>query len=192
MRLRWLAAGFLLAAALFLGLRRLGVGGDVRETLSPPGVVKEIQQLNSLVSVKYILQKAIGLEEKKIPFGSERILLIVQAEVLGGVELDKLAAYHVTTDGLRFTIALPPPKILHIVVDDKETRVWDRSVTWWTPWVPANLDLERQARLAAKEAIEKSALDMGILEQAKKNAQMSIRGLLMGLGAKSVAFIAGT
>jgi len=192
MRLRWLAAGFLLAAALFLGLRRLGVGGDVRETLSPPGVVKEIQQLNSLVSVKYILQKAIGLEEKKVPFGSERILLIVQAEVLGGVELDKLAAYHVTTDGLRFTIALPPPKILHIVIDDKETRVWDRSVTWWTPWVPANLDLERQARLAAKEAIEKSALDMGILEQAKKNAQMSIRGLLMGLGAKSVAFIAGT
>jgi len=192
MRLRWLAAGFLLAAALFLGLRRLGVGGDVRETLSPPGVVKEIQQLNSLVSVKYILQKAIGLEEKKVPFGSERILLIVQAEVLGGVELDKLAAYHVTTDGLRFTIALPPPKILHIVIDDKETRVWDRSVTWWTPWVPANLDLERQARLAAKEVIEKSALDMGILEQAKKNAQMSIRGLLMGLGAKSVAFIAGT
>ena len=192
MRLRWLAAGFLLAAALFLGLRRLGVGGDVRETLSPPGVVKEIQQLNSLVSVKYILQKAIGLEEKKVPFGSERILLIVQAEVLGGVELDKLAAYHVTTDGLRFTIALPPPKILHIVIDDKETRVWDRSVTWWTPWVPANLDLERQARLAAKEAIEKSALDMGILEQAKKNAEMSIRGLLMGLGAKSVAFIAGT
>jgi hypothetical protein len=153
MRLRWLAAGFLLAAALFLGLRRLGVGGDVHETLSPPGVVKEIQQLNSLVSVRYILQKAIGLEEKKVPFGAERILLIVQAEVLGGVELDKLAAYHVTTDGLRFTIALPPPKILHIVVDDKETRVWDRSVTWWTPWVPANLDLERQARLAAKEAI---------------------------------------
>jgi hypothetical protein len=192
MRLRWLAAGFLLAALLFLGLRRWGVGGDVRETLSPPSVVKEIQQLNSLVTVKYVVQKAIGLEEKKLPFGTERILLIVQAEVLGGVELDKLTAYHVTSDGARYTIALPTPKILHLVIDDKETRVWDRSVTWWTPWVPANPDLERQARLAAREAIEKSALDMGILEQAKKNAQASIRGLLTGLGAKSVTFIAGT
>ena len=92
-RLRWLAAGFLLATAMFWGLRSCTSFGDaMSKSLSPPGVLREIQQLNSLVSVKYVLQRAVGLEEKKVPFGSERILLFVQAEVLAGVELDKLAS----------------------------------------------------------------------------------------------------
>jgi hypothetical protein len=193
LRLRWLAAGFLLATALFWSLRSFtSLGGGVGQTLSPPGVLREIQQLNSLVSVKYVLQRAVGLEEKKVPFGSERILLFVQADVLAGVELDKLAAYQVTGGGGRFTIMLPPPAILHVVIDDTQTRVWDRAITWWTPWVPANPDLERQARLTAKEAIEKAAIEGGILAKAKENAQASIRGLLMGLGAKSVTFVPGS
>jgi len=83
-------------------------------------------------------------------------------------------------------IALPPPKIIRVVIDDKQTKVWDRRITWWTPWVPYNPDLERQARLAAKEAIEQSAIEMGILDQAKRNAELSIRSLLEAFGAKSV------
>ena len=38
----------------------------------------------------------------------------------------------------RMQVVLPPPKIIHIVIDDKETKVWDRRITWWTPWVPYN------------------------------------------------------
>jgi hypothetical protein len=79
---------------------------------------------------------------------------------------------------------LPPPKIVHIVIDDKATKVWDRQITWWTPWVPFNPDLERQARLTAREAIEQGAIEMGILEQARRNADTGIRGLLETVGLK--------
>ena len=196
-RFRWLTVGAILgvltSAALFLAVWRFtNLGDSSRQTLSPPSIAKEIQQLNSLVSVKYVLQKAIGIEEKKVPFGTEKIFLFMQAEVLAGVELDQLTGSSITADSGRIAISLPLPRILHVVVDDKETRVWDRGITWWTPWVPANVDLERQARLQAKEAIEKAALEMGILAKAKENAQTSIRGLLIGLGAKTVVFIPGT
>ena len=196
-RFRWLTVGAILgvltSAALFLAVWRFtNLGDSSRQTLSPPSIAKEIQQLNSLVSVKYVLQKAIGVEEKKIPLGTEKIFLFMQAEVLAGVELDQLTGSSITADSGRIAISLPLPRILHVVVDDKETRVWDRGITWWTPWVPANVDLERQARLQAKEAIEKAALEMGILAKAKENAQTSIRGLLIGLGAKTVVFIPGT
>src|ERR1700675_4560565 len=80
----------------------------------------------------------------------------------------------------------PAPKIVHIVIDDKQTKVWDRRITWWTPWVPFNPDLERQARLAAKDAIERGAIEMGILNQARRNADAGIRSLLETLGVKSV------
>ena len=65
--------------------------------------------------------------------------------------------------------------------------MWDRQITWWTPWVPYNPDLERQARLKAREEIEKAALEMGILDQARRNAEASIRSLLQIFGMKSVS-----
>jgi len=150
-------------------------------------VVREIQSLSELVSVKYTVQKVVGLEEKKTPVGAEKLLLIVQAEVLAGVDLAALSPgdIKILPDG-NVKIALPPARIFHIVIDEKETKVWDRQITWWTPWVSPDPDLERQARLAATKSIEQAALDMGILDQARRNAETVIRNLLETLGAKSV------
>ena len=49
-----------------------------------------------------------------------------------------------------------------------------------------NPDLERQARLQAQETIEKAAIEMGILAQARRNAEAGVRSLLDTLGVKSV------
>ncbi len=151
-------------------------------------MVREIQSLSELVSVKYTVQKVVGLEEKKSPVGSEKLLLIVQAEVLAGVDLSALTPTGIKIlPGGNIKLALPPAQIFHIVTNDKETKVWDRQITWWTPWVSPNPDLERQARLAATTSIKQAALDMGILDQAQRNAENVIRNLLQTLGAKSVA-----
>ena len=192
MRIRWAAfgivAGVLLAAIAFLSSRTVTREASPARTLDAASVVHEIQRLNELVSVKYTVQKVVGLEEQKVPFGSEKLLLFVQAEVLAGIDLSMLAARDVKLlPAGRMQIALPAPKIVHIVIDDKQTKVWDRRITWWTPWVPFNPDLERQARLAAKEAVERAAIEMGILDQARRNAETGIRGLLETFGIKSVS-----
>lgn len=162
-----------------------------RETLSPPAVLKQIQQLSQLVSVKYAVQQVVGFEEKKVPVGTEKILLFVQAEVLAGIELDKLSPADLSfTRPTGLSISLPPPRILHIVIDDQQTKVWDRRITWWTPWVPYNADLERQARLSARDAVQKAALDMGILDAARTNAQTAIRQFAQNFGILEVTFSA--
>ena len=192
LRTRWIAlgvvAGILLAAIAFLVLRKTGtLEISAARTLDAPVVVHEVQRLNELVSVKYTVQKVVGIEEKKVPLGSEKLLLFVQAEVLAGIDLSALAAGDVRVmPGQRIQITLPPPRIVHIIIDDQQTKVWDRRITWWTPWVPFNPDLERQARLTARETIEQAAIEMGILDQARSNAEVSIRSLLEALGAKSV------
>jgi hypothetical protein len=66
--------------------------------------------------------------------------------------------------------------------------VWDRTKTWWTPWVPYSKDLEQKARLEGLENIRKTATEMGILTQARNNAETSIRSLLSLAGIKAVAF----
>ncbi len=191
MRMRPVAFGVILgvlsAVIVFVIAHRITSATSPATTLDPVSVVHQIQRLNELVSVKYTVQKVVGLEEQKVPFGSEKLLLFVQAEVLAGIDLSKLAAEDIKwLPGKRMQLTLPPPKIEHVVIDDKETKVWDRQITWWTPWVPYNPDLERQARLKAKDAIQQAAIDMGILDQARRNAEAGIRSLLETFGVKSV------
>ena len=191
MRTRWVAlglvAGALLASIVFLISRTLTREAFIGNSVDSSAVVREIQRMNELVSVKYTVQKVVGLEEQKVPVGSERLLLIVQAEVLAGIDLSAIKSSDVKVlPDKAIYVGLPAPRIVHIIIDEKQTKVWDRRITWWTPWVPFNPDLERQARLTAKEEIEKAALDMGILDQARRNAEVSIRSLLETLGVKAV------
>jgi hypothetical protein len=154
-----------------------------------PGLIREVQQLNELVSVKYSIQKVVGLKEDKVPFGSESILLVVQGTVLGGVDLKNLQERDIGVDGKVVSVRLPQANILHVYLDDKLTQVWDRRITWWTPWVPFNPDFERKARLAAVESIRKQAEEMGILRDAKRNAEQTLDRLLKALGAGEVRFM---
>ncbi len=162
----------------------------IRRVVDAPAVVREIQELSELVTVRYSIQKVVGLEEEKVPFGSEKILLMVQGDVLGGVDLSLLSTndVQVTADGV-VTARLPQPKVMHVYVDEKQTRVWDRSKTWWTPWEPYDPELEQKARLAALEAIQAAALQMGILSNAQDNAENTVRKLLRAGGVESVRFV---
>jgi hypothetical protein len=186
-------AALLLAVALGGGAFYFGYQtarrGATRTTLNSSAVLQQIQNLSELVSVQYRIQKVIGLEEEKVPFGSEKIVLMVQASVLGGVDLAALTTQQVICAGNRVTVRLPPAKVLHVFVNDKETRVWDRTKTWWTPWVPFSPDLEQKARQAALEAMQAAARDMGILTNAQRNAEHTIREFLQKtVGAEAVAF----
>ncbi len=163
---------------------------DSNAKLDSTAILVQVQQLNQLATVKYTVQKVVSLTDQKHPIGSETILLVMQATVEAGVDLTKLRSDDVLIgrDGV-VTLRTPAPKLLNVFVNEKETKVWDRQKTWWTPWVPYSLDLEQRARISGLESARQAALDMGILKQAEQSAQASIRGLLGLAGIKSVRFV---
>ena len=178
-----------IAIGLFLWYVARTEQPTARQVASLPTVVRQIQQLNELVSVKYTIQKVVGVEEKKVPFSSERLLLMVHAKVLAGVPLSEITAEDVSSNLQgQLLVRLPQARILHAFLDEQQTQVWDRRVTWWTPWVPFSPDLESRARLAALEDIRKSAVEMGILKEARQNAETSVRKLLETLGVLAVTY----
>jgi hypothetical protein len=194
----WRTIKFYAVSLLIVGLAGLAAyyryfpargAAVVTRTVDPPAVLREIQRLSELVTVKYNIQKVIGLKEEKVPFGSESVLLLVQATVLGGVDLGALSTQDVTVAADNsVTVRLPAPNVMHVFVDDKETKVWDRTKTWWTPWVGYDPELEQKARLAALEAVQEAALQMGILSNAQHNAETTIRAFLSSAGTQAVAF----
>jgi hypothetical protein len=182
-------------SALIIGLAGLALyykaqypRGVVHTTVDVPAVVRQIQRLSELVTVKYNVQKVIGLEEQKVPFGTEKVLMLVQARVLAGVDLAKLTPARVTATGHALQIQLPAPQILHVYLDDKETKVWDRSLSWWAVWVSPNPDLEQSARRAALLEVRVAAENMGILSNAQANAETLLREFLTNLGHSNLTF----
>ena len=82
-----------LMIGLIVYVRVLGPAESLRRTLDPPGIVKEVQQLNELVTVRYTVQKVVGMKQDKFPVGAESILLMVQAKVSAGVNLAQITQY---------------------------------------------------------------------------------------------------
>lgn len=189
----WRAIKFYFVSALIIGLAGLAAyyryfpqRTVVQSTVDAPAILRQIQPLNDLITVRYNIQKVIGLKEQKVPFGNEQVLMLVQAKVLGGVDLANATA---SRTGNAVLIRLPPARIIDAALDDKETKVWDRSKTWWTPWVSLNPDLEQSARRDALEDVRLAAVQMGILSNAQQNAETIVRNFLQTIGFNQVRFV---
>ena len=167
-------------------------GGFLHRTIDAPAIVKQVQQLSELVTVRYTVEKVIGMTEDKRPMGSESILLLVQGRVMAGVDLSGLTQYDVIKSGKSVKVRIPAARVTEAFLDEKYTKVWDRHITWWTPWVPYDPELEHKARLAAIADVRQAALDMGILKQAQQNAETAIRRFLQALGFETVTTYSAT
>ena len=189
--MKWKVATILLAAILLVVVALNLLAPGLRDRFSirranSASVITQVKQLKELATVRVSIQRVVGITEPKMPLGSESILLMVQGEVIAGVDLSELKP-----ENVRFStknavdIHLPGPCLLQLYLDEHETKVWDRHITWWTPWVPYDPDLEHKARLAALEEVKQAALKMGILDRAGEYARRAIRDLLSALGLQA-------
>lgn len=142
-------------------------------------IVTQVKQLHELATVRYSVQRVVAMREPKVPVGEESLLLMVEGRATAGVDLAGLNRDRVQfLNSETVVIDLPPAKLFDVSLDEKQTRVWDRQVTWWTPWVPFNPDLEHQARLKAIDDVRAAAVKMGILKQAQHNAETAIHDVM--------------
>ncbi len=150
-----------------------------------PAILVRVKQLKQLVTVRYSIQRVVGITEPRVPLGSESILIMVQGEALAGVDLAALTPKDLRMSGDHVLIRLPDAKLLDTFLDEKQIKVWDHQITWWTPWVAVDPDLEHRARLQALSDVRAAALEMGILDQAASNAESAVRDLLAAFNIKA-------
>ena len=173
----------MLIIGLIVYARVYAPGGTWLRPVDPPAVVSQVRGLKELVTVRYVVQKVVGLTEPRQPVGSESLLLMVQGRAQAGVDLGSVTQYDVQVTGKKIKIRLPHAQILDVAIDEKNTKVWDRRVTWWTPWVSPDMNMEHRARLAALDDIRKTVLDMGILKDAETGARKALQDLATLMGA---------
>jgi hypothetical protein len=179
----WLATGTGL-----LSLLRAYRGGSLIH-IDQPTVVRQIQQLQRLETVSFTMDKIISGEHDSpyLPkfLVSDRLLLVVHGEVIGGVDLSKLQPADVVVQGQSISLRLPQAQILVTRLDNAQTRVYSRDTGLFSSPDP---NLESEVRQEAERQLQEAAMQGDILQTADGNARSTISSLLQGLGFKKVDF----
>ncbi len=172
-------------SAGFLGPRLLGLVGGPR-VLGTASVLRQVQTLAEFVTVKYVMEKVVILEDVKwYPGGDSRVLLVARGNVLAGVDFKQLGPEDISVSGKSISIKLPPPRITAAFLDEKETRVIERTTGLLRLF---DKDLEQTARQQAVDDIHRSARNAGILKDAEERARDQLRLLFLQLGFETVEF----
>jgi hypothetical protein len=153
-------------------------------------IVREVRSLARLETIQYTVEKVITAESGQGPLGflfGDRLLFIAHGVVIAGVDLGRLQPADVWVDANgRAYLRLPEAEIFVATLDNEKSYVYDRQTGLLTK---GNISLETDARQAAEDEIRQAALDDGILEQARLNAENTLYGLLHALGIPDIIFV---
>jgi hypothetical protein len=165
----------------FIGRRFPLSGGRAYNTAT---LLKEVQSLSELVTVKYVIEKVVVLEDVKW-YGENRVLLLAHGVVKGGVDLGRLEPEDITISGDRISIKLPPTQVIDAYLDEEKTQVIERTTGLLRAF---DKDLEQTARQNAVDDIRRAARVGGLKEEADTRAKEQLKALFRQLGFVEVEF----
>ena len=172
----------ILVLGVWLGLfvRRLLPGGSGPIVYSNATVLRQVQTLSQLVTVKYVMEKVVIFEDVKwYPGGDSRVLLVAHGVVKAGVDFDKVKLEDVEISGKQVTIKVPPAQITDCYLDDQETKIVERTTGLLRTF---DKDLEQTARKIAVDDIRRAARSAGILKDADERARVQLQKMFQQAG----------
>jgi hypothetical protein len=158
-----------------------------------PSVVESVRDVAQLTTVEMVEYTTV---EKGNDYGwlnwarGDRIFLFAVARIGGGIDMDLMSTsnFRVEEESGSVTVELPPAEIIFVEVDTDATQVYDRDTGLFTK---GDSQLETEARQIAEEILVNAAIEHGILEKARTNAETTIREFLEGLGYTEIVFVTG-
>ncbi len=181
---RLIIAGLALAiatgVALFVALLivRPPAIGATPKIQSTATIVQQVQTLSELVTVKYVLEKVVILDDIKW-YGENRVLLVAHGIVKAGVDLQEIKPEDVRVEDKKLLLKLPRARITDVYLDEQKTRVVDRSTGLLRAF---DKDLEQNARRQAVEELRIAARSNRIYEDAEERARLQLANLFHQLG----------
>jgi hypothetical protein len=183
----WTAIGLaVLFFGIYLGMTvsrwfKTGSGLRFEDTAT---VVQQVQTLSDLVTVKYVMEKVVILQDVKW-YGESHVLLLAHGIVKAGIDLKRITPDDVTITGKSIFIKLPPPQVTDAYLDDKQSKIVDHTTGLLRVF---DKDLEQSARENAVDDIQRAARNAGIMKDADERARLELELFLREAGFEQVEF----
>ena len=159
-----------------------------------PVLLQQVQTLSELVTVKYVVEKIEIWDDppsgwRQFVAGDNRILLLARGVVKAGVDFSKLKPNDIKVQGKTIWINLPSARVTDAYLDDKETKVIERTTGFLRTF---DKDLEQNVRLTAVNDMRQSASRGGIVKDANDRARAQLVSFFRLMGFERVEFSEGT
>ncbi len=204
----WVVATFMVLLIVF-GVRAcLGVEVFFRQALDLPGrVVSEwkqafpdptptivvlppalenVRSLARLETSSYFLSTVVEARRPPSwPGTGQRLLLVAHGKVIAGIDLSQIQETDVQVIDRRVIVHLPAAEVFDAYLLEDRTHVYDYDLGIFARY---DVTLEEEARRQALAEFRSTALEYGILEDARQRAEWEIQRLLLLLGYEVVSF----
>jgi hypothetical protein len=147
-------------------------------------VLQQVSSMGKVELVNYQFRDVVESEIQKTLLPNAKALLIISGKAVGCIDLTKITATDINQHSDSLFIRLPAPVICQSAVDHSQSRVYDVSLFS----ILDQSTLIDEAYKKAEEKINDTAIQMGILEQTKTNADKILKPLLEKLSGKKVRF----
>ena len=175
----------ILALCLFFGAYSR-TGGLFRgpQMAGTATILRQVQTLSQLVTVKCVLEKFVDVRDTKwYPGGENKVLLLADGVVKAGINMTNIQPSDIQISGKKLTLTLPHPVITDVYLDDHHTQVLERSTGILRAF---DKDLEQNARQQAVDELRVLALDREILKDAQDRAKVLLTALFLQTGYTQV------
>ncbi|QMW00495.1 DUF4230 domain-containing protein [Spirosoma foliorum] len=144
-------------------------------------VLKEITALGKLELVKYTFKDIVEHEQVNTFLPNANAILIVEGEATGCIDLTRISATDIVAEGDSITVQLPKPELCSWKINHDRSRVYDTHFSFLD-----QSQLVSDAYRKAERQVRQSALDGGILNQTRQNANQILRPMLERISGKKV------
>jgi hypothetical protein len=155
----------------------------------PVTYINEVRALARLETIQYSIEKVITGETGGGTFQTlfgDKILFVGHGTVIAGIDMEKIQPEHMRFENGVLTVRLPPAEVFIATLDNEKSYVYDRETGILAK---PDVNLETLVRQRAEEEILKAAIEDGILEQARLNAEAYLFKFFAALGYPNTIFV---
>ncbi|WP_299759024.1 DUF4230 domain-containing protein [uncultured Pontibacter sp.] len=149
-------------------------------------VLTSVEDLGRMELVRYNFKDVVEYEKRVsrwVP--NSKIVLIVAGEAVGCVDFTKITQADIQFQGDSLVqVALPEPEICYYKIDQSKTKVFSKENTYFQ-----DADLVQESYKYAEANVKKAALNSGILDQTKINAEKILRPILEEVTGRRVVLV---
>lgn len=144
-------------------------------------VLNEITAMGKLELVKYNFKDVVEQKITKMWLPDAKALLIIHGEAIGCIDLQKIKKDDIIMTVDTLVINLPEPELCVFKIDHANSKIYNTEYAFTD-----EAQLIEKAYKQAEQQIKESALNMGILDQTKENAEKILKPLLEQSTGKKV------
>src|SRR5262245_47851015 len=131
-----LALIFGLGLLVGIVLPRMAGFASAPRTYNTAVLLRQVQTLSPLVTVKYVLETVVNPEDppqnpvRRLLPDETRVILVANGIVKAGVDLNRLKSGDLNLSGSKIEITLPAAQITDAYLDETQTKVIERNTSF--------------------------------------------------------------